>query len=107
MRIASRGPVTGQSGRGRDDILLKSVYFTLFLDAWKSGKFQLESRMWQMSRCLMWICSIFANGARERGLVSRCHIPREVSASLLVQLQWAIPEPLCVGRVTSEVLALF
>lgn len=35
------------------------------------------------------------------------HILREASASLLVQLQWAIPEPLIAGRATSTALTLF
>lgn len=33
-------------------------------------------------------------------------IPREASA-LSVQLRWAIPEPLCVGRATVMALTLF
>ena len=50
---------------------------------------------------------IFVINARVRSLVAHCHILREVSACLLVQLRWAIPEPPIVERATSTALTLF
>ncbi len=54
-----------------------------------------------------WIC-IFRQFLRANvGDGSVYHILREASASLLVQLRWAIPEPRNVERATVQTLTLF
>ncbi len=71
MLAASGDPVKGQSGRGCDDILLKSVYSTLFLDTLKLRNFQNESIMKQTVDVLCGYVLYSGIGAHERRLMAR------------------------------------
>ena len=54
----------------------------------------------------LWICIFRQKQARERKLLAYYHILREASASLLVLLHRAIPEPQDVERATGMALTL-
>ena len=85
---------------------LESVYSTLFLGYQKSGKFQISVKDVANGRCLvdMYIPSTVT--ARAVPVDVFTYNLRE-APPLLVQLGWALPEPLIAGRATSTALTLF